>query len=412
MLAAIAAAFLVGLLPYAYLPWAAARHPILNFGDASTLSNFLAVITRKHFGTGQLINAPKYMGGSPVDRIIAMGASFSLLEALLLLLGAVQAYRRRRWYFWFIVLAFAFAGPIFVAYANMNLSVPLTSFVLERFYLLSHVVLAPLISFGVLLAAELLARAVPLLRTRATAGATALVLVAVFAGVIANYREVDQSKNHAARRFAEDIFATLEPGSILVVNGDEVINPLVYLQVVEGYRPDIAVVVMPFLPTAWYLAGLRRQYPDLVLPFAQFDGVSGTLKALVEANPGRQIAVVGIDPDDSLRGSYWFYRRGLVSVIEPMSRDVGLDELMADNQRLLTLYKPPSPSDIKTRSLELTILSHYATPALVVAGQCEELHYYPEARAWYERALSLDPSLTGISTALARLPSVPPAVAK
>src|SRR5262249_39170609 len=43
MLAATVAAFLAGLLPYAYLPWAAARHPILNFGDASTLSNFLAV---------------------------------------------------------------------------------------------------------------------------------------------------------------------------------------------------------------------------------------------------------------------------------------------------------------------------------------------------------------------------------
>jgi len=79
---------------------------------------------------------------------------------------------------------------------------------------------------------------------------------------------------------------------------------------------------------------------------------------------------------------------------------------------LLSLYRPPPLTDIKARSLELTILSHYATPALVVAGQCEELHYYPEARAWYERALSLDPSLTGISTALARLPSVPPAVAK
>src|SRR5262249_54856337 len=207
MLVAIVTAFLVGLLPYAYLPWAAARHPALNFGDAANLSNFLAVITRKHFGTGQLINAPKYMGGSPVDRIIALSASFTLLAVLLLVLGAVQAYRQRRWYFWFSVLAFSFTGPIFVAYANINLSVPLTSFVLERFYLLSHVVLAPLMSFGVLLAAELLARAVPALRTRATAAATATVLLAVVAGALANYREIDQSKNHAARRFAEDIFA-------------------------------------------------------------------------------------------------------------------------------------------------------------------------------------------------------------
>jgi len=33
-----------------------------------------------------------------------------------------------------------------------------------------------------------------------------------------------------------------------------------------------------------------------------------------------------------------------------------------------------------------------------------QLHYYPEARTWYERALSLDPSLSEVNTALARLP--------
>jgi len=63
------------------------------------------------------------------------------------------------------------------------------------------------------------------------------------------------------------------------------------------------------------------------------------------------------------------------------------------------------PTDIKSKSLELTILSHYAMPALVVAGQCEQLGYYRDARAWYERALSLDPSLSEIRVALARLPA-------
>jgi 4-amino-4-deoxy-L-arabinose transferase-like glycosyltransferase len=426
MSAAIAAAFLAGLLPYAYLPWAASRHPIMSFGDASTLSNFLDVVTRKHFGTGQLINAPKYMGGSPVDRLVALGASFGIIMGMPLLLGAIHAYRQCRWYFWFSLLAFAFTGPVFVAYANINLSVPLTRFVLERFYLLSHVVLAPLVAFGVLLVTGLVASVVPRswckgfdstaagrklprldlnsARGASTALVTAAMLLCITAGVIANYREIDQSKNHAARRFAEDIFATLEPDSILLVNGDEVINPLTYLQSVERYRPDVALVVMPLLPTDWYLAQLRRQYPDMVIPFDRFDGQTGTLKSLVQANSSRPIAVIGVDSDESLKGNYWFYRRGLVAMVEPMSKDVRLDELMADNQQLLSRYKPPAPADIKSNSLELTILTHYATPAVVVASQCEQLHYYPQAREWYGRALSLNPSLTEINTALARLP--------
>lgn len=63
------AALLLGFLPYAYLPWAAARHPVWNWGDPVSIENFLAVVTRKHFGSGELINVAKYRGGSPLDRL-------------------------------------------------------------------------------------------------------------------------------------------------------------------------------------------------------------------------------------------------------------------------------------------------------------------------------------------------------
>jgi len=396
MKAAAPLAFLLGLLPYAYLPWAAARRPLWNWGDASSAANLIAVMTRQHFGSGQLINSPKYQGGSPADRIVALGASFGLLAGLLVVAGAIQAWRRARWYFWFSALAFAFAGPIFAAYANMDLAVPLSRYVLERFYLLPQVVLAPLMAFGVMLAAELVPRAKWL--------APAAVLLAVAGGVAANYREIDQSRNHVARRFAEDIFATLAPGSILAVDGDEVIMPLAYLQDVEGYRRDVALVIMPLLHTDWYVEQVRRQFPNLVVPFARYGGRIGTARMLIEANRGRPFAVDGFNGDDSLKQDYWFYRRGLVDEIEPMSRDVKLDEMIADNQRLFDRYRLPSPNDIKRSSLEPTILTHYATPAAVAGQQCQQFHYDAQAREWYQRALALDPSLSQVRQWLASLP--------
>src|SRR5215831_11111912 len=178
-LALAAAALLAGLLPYAYLFLAAARHPALNWGDPSSLDNFMAVITRKHFGSGQLINAPQFQGGEPLSRILALVLSFTLPGGILLLLGIVRAYRRQRWYFWFTLLGFAFAGLAFVAYANINLAVALTQFVLERFFLLSHVVVAPLMALGVVLAAELVGRLSAGVRARAdllVAGAISLAL--------------------------------------------------------------------------------------------------------------------------------------------------------------------------------------------------------------------------------------------
>ena len=180
--------------------------------------------------------------------------------------------------------------------------------------------------------------------------------------------------------------------------------PLSYLQDVEGRRPDVALVVMPFLFTDWYVPQLRSRYPNLNVPFEKYGGAGGTMKALVDANPSRPVACVGIASDDSIKGSYWFYRRGLVSQVEPMGKDVKLDELIADNNQLLARYRPPAPREVKEHSMEPTVLLHYATPAYVVAQQCEELHYNQEARDWYQRALKLDPSLTQARAALDRLP--------
>ena len=55
------------------------------------------------------------------------------------------------------------------------------------------------------------------------------------------------------------------------------------------------------------------------------------------------MAIDGAITDESLNQGYWYYRRGLVDSIEPMSRDVGLDEMLADTGKLFSRYRPPSP---------------------------------------------------------------------
>src|SRR5262249_24320138 len=119
--AACVAALFAGLLPYAYLPWAASRHPVVNWGGISSLAGVIGHFLRKSYGTGRLVSYAEFIGGSPWQRIGALFVSFGLLMGLLIVSGAITAYRRRRWYFWFILLAFAFVGPFFAFVANMNL---------------------------------------------------------------------------------------------------------------------------------------------------------------------------------------------------------------------------------------------------------------------------------------------------
>jgi dolichyl-phosphate-mannose-protein mannosyltransferase len=402
--AACVAATLLGLLPYAYLPWAAGGAPMLNWGGISSASDLLGHVLRQSYGTGQLVSDPVLQGGSAVERVAALFFSFTPLEGALVLLGAAAAWRRMRWYFWFSLLAFAFTGPAFAAYANINLSLGSTPFVLERFFLLPHVVVAPLMSLGVMFLGELLAR---LSRARPRLveeiAAVAIVLASI-GGAVVSYTALDQSGNHVARRFGEDILATLPRDSILIVGGDHAVLPVAYLQAVERSRPDVTLVMTPLLTADWYVRQLRARYPDLVIPFARHDANLGTMKSFVDANQGRTIALVGSLPDESLKGTYWFYRRGLVMQIEPIAKDVPLSAMAADNEQLINSYHPPSPDGIKARSFERGILSEYAAPAYRVGEEYQRAQRYSEARVWYQRALSIDPDLTAASEALATLP--------
>jgi hypothetical protein len=404
VIVACAGAMVVGLLPYAYLPWAAARQPAWSWGGISSMRDLVAHFLRESYGTGQLVTSPLMQGGPPLARIAALAVTFPPVEAALVLLGLVHAFRRIRWYFWFALLGLIATGPAFALYSNVNLGVSFILSVLERFFLLPHVVAAPLTALGVLLVTELVAQRLP--RTRmavAGAAAAACVTLVTLAQLTISYAAVDQSDNHVARRFAEDILDTLPPNSLLLVTGDAVVFPLLYVDAVERHRPDVRIVILALLRGEWYIRQVRERYPDVVIPFARYDGRPGVMRALVDANRGRPIGIQGPALDDSLKDGYWYYGYGLVQLIEPMAKDVELTTMVADNERLLGSYRTPSRAAIKPGTFERGILSDYALPAYRVAKEFEAGNLAAEARRWYERSLGIDPELPKALEALRRL---------
>jgi dolichyl-phosphate-mannose-protein mannosyltransferase len=404
IIASCVVASLLGFLPYAYLLWAAAQHPPLSWGNLSSLSDLVAHFMRKDYGTGQLISAPEYQGGSAVQRIAALLQSLGPANALLIALGAVQSYRRLRWYFWFVLIAFAFVGPAFAVYSNVNLSVGNLLFVLERFFLLSNVVTAPLIAFGVLLLVEIVTIAARG-RARLAHGLVLAGSLAVVAGELAmSYAAVDQSDNHVARHFAEDVLDSLPPNAILLAGGDETVLPISYVQAIEGHRRDVTLVMLGLLGADWYIRQLKETHPDLVVPFTRFDRRTGTTKALVDANQGRPIDVIWAAPDDSLKQSYWYYSRGLVLDLLPIAKDVTLNEMTADNERLLDLYRVPALTDLNQKTFEGAILVQYAMAPYRVGEEYEQAGLNDNARAWYERALAINPDLEKARWRLGLLP--------
>lgn len=398
-------AFAAGLTPYAYILWAAAHHPIYNWGNISSLHDLIGLITRRSYGATRLVNTPGYTGGPPWPRLAAFFGSFGLLNGILICAGALESFRTRRWYFWFTAIGFFFAGPFFIWITNLNVaSAPSALFVLQRFFLLSHVLVAPLMAVGVLLMAKLIARLLPPTSMFALYLTAAVCAVAIAASVFFHYRVLDQSRNLIARQFGDDVFAAAQPHSILLVSGDGFAFPLLYLQKIEHIRPDVTVIALPTLLGEWYARQLREQHPDLVIPFDRYDRVANNVRMLIEANPGRTIAFAGTLGDDhSLDQNYWPYQQGILTLVMPKSQEISIDTMLRENEALFSRCHPPAPGMARMNTFEADIVSIYTFPLLRLGEACERVGMKDEARLWYERALAINPQFSKVREALMRL---------
>lgn len=397
-----AVAVAVGLIPYAHVPLAAASHPYWNWVGVSSLGDLLALVTRQTYGTGQLASQGIFQGGSPENRLGAWLGSFTALELALAVLGWIAAYRTHRWYAWFAALAFVVAGPAFVAYANINLATPGARFILERFFLLSHVAAAPLIALGFALVVQVAQPGSGASAWARGALATAILLVVGLTVIVAS-PGVDQSSNHVARNFGEDVLASLPADGVLLVNGDETAFPVGYLQAVEAQRPDVTMVMMGLLGSDWYVHQLREPRARLQVPFARHDGRTETLAALIAANPDRPFALVGPPVDDTIRQGYFVYGPGLVGEIRQPGAAVPIAQFVEDAERLYARYRVPALSGVKAGTFERGVVTQYAGGPYRVGAELERAGRRDDARAWYQRALAIDPELGPARDGLARL---------
>ena len=395
----------VGLMPYGYILWASAHHPVYSWGNVSSLHDLIGLITRRSYGATRLVNTPGYTGGPPWPRLVAFLVSFGWLAGILICAGAIESYRTRRWYFWFTAIGFIFGGPFFVWITNLNLaSAPSALFVLQRFFLLSHVLLAPLMAFGVLLLAKLIAKLPPPMSIFASRVTAVICAIAIAANLFVHYRVLDQSRNFIARQFGNDVFGLAQPDSILLVSGDGFAFPLMYLQKVEHVRPDVTLIMLPTLLGDWYVRQLREQHPDLVIPFDRYDRATNNLRMLVESNPRRTIAFAGtIGDDHSLDENYWPYQHGIITVIMPKSREISRETMVRENEQLFSRSHPPAPGTARMNTFEADIVSIYTFPLLRLGETCERAGLKDEARAWYQSALSINPQFSQAREALMRL---------
>jgi tetratricopeptide (TPR) repeat protein len=225
-LASCLVAFCIGLLPYLYLPLRSRANPPLDWGNPETISSFLDVVLRRGFWERAWIEGPADLAPIAFDYLRSLGTELFGVGLALALLG-LWVGRGRGWPILLPLLVMA--GNLLALSLHGSRS---DIFIWHRYYIPSYFMAALLAGMGCHRLLESLPSRLRLLPV-------ALPALALVAG----WGRFDRSRYRIADDFSRTLLGTLPPGASLTASDDNVLFVLLYLQFVEGLRPDVYLVM-------------------------------------------------------------------------------------------------------------------------------------------------------------------------
>lgn len=273
---------MVGLLPYLYLPLRSLQNPVIDWGNPETLSNFWWVVSAKQY---QAMMAKADMGATAVsallDRAQYIVGEWTIVGSLVLLGGFVRLARRASW-----AVVFVLVGVTPLLLLSLR-----HAFIID-YFVPALLLLALPFAAGVdeaLRIARTVPRAVP---------AVAAALLLVWSGW-EHYDAAARQGDRSAEEYGRALLGELPPDAILFSSNQYMLFIPWYLQYVEGYRTDVAVID-PTWPTSGtpLVETVAVQAPRVkTLPPAELrryreawhaqDSMDFRLAALLAANTGR-----------------------------------------------------------------------------------------------------------------------------
>jgi tetratricopeptide (TPR) repeat protein len=250
---------LAGLSVYIFLPLAASRSPIMNWGDPRTLERFWWHVTGRQY---QVFLSPSFntMAGQlgPFFKLAAREFNpwWLPLGIGLAVAGFCALIRRDKKTLWFLTLVII--GDL--AYAlNYEIAQDKDAYYLPTFIALS-------IAAGV--GAEWLIRFAVSIRLPINVAqtlASCLIVVIPSTALLSNLPYNNRSHYYVAQDYVDNILSTIEPDGMLLTLDWQVYSPMFYLQKIEDRRPDVVAIDILQLRRSWYYDYLERAYPEMMI---------------------------------------------------------------------------------------------------------------------------------------------------
>jgi len=248
-----------GLLAvYAYLPLAAFRSPVMNWGNPRSLQEIWWHITGRQYRVF-FVFSPAIMGAQFVEfcRMLSREFGFPWLPVtpFLSLAGFVSAYKRDRTGFWFLLL-------IVIADLAYSLSYEIAEDK-DAYYLPPFISIAIAAGFGIRWLIQLAGAKRSPMATPYLVGAIAIVLASATA-LSANWPFNNRKHYFIADDYVENLFSTIAPDGLLLTQDWQVVSPMFYAQEIEQRRRDVKVVDVNLLRRSWYFDYLNNAHPGLI----------------------------------------------------------------------------------------------------------------------------------------------------
>jgi MFS family permease len=180
--------------------------------------------------------------------------SYFLIPLLLGLLGFFYQYRSNRSDWYALLLLFFFTGIAIVLYLN---EVPVTPRERDYVHVGSFYVFGIWIGLGVYSLYAILHKKINEKFSVITA-----ILIGFSAPLVLifqNYNDHNRSNRYVARDIAKDCLDSCSKNAILFTSADNDTYPIWYAKEVENIRPDVKVVLLPYLGAEWYIDQMRTK---------------------------------------------------------------------------------------------------------------------------------------------------------
>jgi hypothetical protein len=269
--------FIAALSLYAYLPVRTNAGAAITWGDPDTIGRFWDHVTARDHRSGYVLNkgTSEYLKRM-AQSIAYLFGQFGVLLPLSVW-GLVGLRSRWRGFFVFLVLS----DLTYTAFLN-TISLEITPFALP-----TMIAVAILSGVGM---ADVIRR----VRTSNRFGLS--VKRAVQVGFIlipvipfmANVGFCNQSRNYAGYEHALNILRTAEIGSVILVDGDNHIFPLMYVNLCEGMAEDRRIIDRFNLVFRWSAGEGPENHPH---------SLKTVLEEVVREDPDRMVYLCAFDPN-------------------------------------------------------------------------------------------------------------------